>query len=77
MVMLDQGFYLCHSFDIGTRLDFFENYEKRDSLTNIPNALRYRHLKHGLLNLWINELGFLIAFQLIPNADSISEAHSE
>lgn len=75
--MLNQGFYLCHSFDIGTRLDFFENYEKRESLTNIPNALRYRHLNHESLTLWINELGFLIAFQSIFNADSLSKAHLE
>lgn len=77
MVILNQGFYLCHSFDVGTRLDFFENYEKRESLTNIPNALRYRHLKHESFTLWINELGFLIAFQPIPNADSLSKAHLE
>lgn len=75
--MLSQGFYICHSFDVGARLDFFENYEKRESLTDIPNALRYRHLKHELLTLWINELGFLIALQPIPNTDSLSKAHSE
>lgn len=75
--MINEGFYFCHSFDVGTRLEFFENYLKRESLTSIPNALRYQNLKHKSLNLWINELGFLIAFQPLQNVDSLSKAYSE
>lgn len=72
-----KGFYLCHSFDIRSRLDFFEKYEKRESLTYVPHALRYRLLKHESLTLWVNELGILIAFQPIPNAVNLANAYSE
>lgn len=70
-------FYLCHSFDIGTRLDSFALYEKRESLTSAPHALRYRKIEHETLSLWISELGCLIAFQPIPKAGNLSEAYAE
>lgn len=76
MVIIDKGFYFCHSFDIGTRLDFFENYEKRESLTDVPNALRYQRLKHDSLTLWISELGLLVAFQRLE-VDNFTRARLE
>ncbi len=76
MVIIDSGFYFCHSFDIGTRLDFFENYEKRESITDVPNALRYQKLRHDSLTLWISELGLLIAFQKLEIAN-FTLAHLE
>lgn len=72
-----KGFYLCHSFDLGIRLDSFGSYEKRESLTSTPRALRYCKIEHESLSLWINELGFLIVLQPIPKVGNLSEAYRE
>jgi hypothetical protein len=72
--MLDKGFYFCHSFDFGLPFETFEDYEERDSLLVIPDALRYRRIPHSRFELWVNKLGLGIAFQRVLGVSEWQQA---
>jgi hypothetical protein len=72
--MLDKGFYFCHTFDFGVPFTTFESYEARDSLLVTPDALRYRHIEHSRLDLWVNKLGLGIAFQRVSGVTEWQQA---
>lgn len=74
MVNLVPGFYFCHVFDLGRRPAPFTKWATRDSLPVAPGALRYCRVEIAGAALFVNELGFAVAFQLIPHARSASEA---
>jgi hypothetical protein len=72
--MLSEGLYFCHSFDFGMPLETIEKYEARDSMLLVPDALRYRHIRSGRFDLWVNKLGLGVAFQRIVGASDWQQA---
>lgn len=75
MVNLEPGFYFCHAFDLGTRLDRFSEWMKRESLPVAPKVLRYQQIQFDGAELFVNQMGFAIAFQRIQDATNYADAH--
>lgn len=75
MVRLDAGYYLCHSFDLGSPLSGLERFQERPSLTTVQPALRYIKIKHSDLAVFVSQAGATIVLQKI-DALSIEGARS-
>ena len=74
MVELKSGFYLCHTFELNTRLSSFKDWIKRESLPIAPKVLRYKKIKLGSSQLFVNQMGFIIAFQELKKVSNFEEA---
>jgi hypothetical protein len=66
MVTVAPGFYFCHAFDLGSRPPPFRQWTTRVSLPVAPSALRYCKVVLGTAQVFVNELGFAVAFQPVP-----------
>lgn len=74
MVTLPKGFYLCHTFDLGSRLAPLRDWITRDSLPLPPAVLRYKVCRFDNMHFLINQFGFAVVFQYIPDANSYTDA---
>jgi len=75
MVIIYPGFYFCHTFDLGSKLVPFKKWIERESLPVAPSALRYREIIFPTASVFINELGFAVVFQSLPDATNYEEAN--
>jgi len=77
MVNIEKGYYFCHSFNTGKSLALGGRYEKRSSLTNTPNALRYVRLNSDSVYSWVNRLGLVVVLQKVNNVGDLKSCCNE
>lgn len=74
MVKLKDGFYFCHTFDLGTRLGPFKDWIKKEFYPNAPKIIRYLRINLDDSEIFVNQMGLVVAFQELKSASNYNEA---